>query len=468
MTQSRARRVLTGLGLTGALTAMLAPPAATAEEGEASEAPPPDTEVLQGERVEGGTHQDNGPELHPGNYYLSTFEPETQYFRVQRTMADSTLYVGLTTYDEQGEFTDDAEIELSTFDGDTCESERLDWETTSAGNLLRGAQIRATAPQDEEDFRAVPACGSAEELLLLVSSPNGELVGENYELVVAEEPDPLNGDELRAGFEDDSDHWGAEGLVWHELQRQRGEENPIEPGTSLHSAPMLDPGTTYDAALEPGQVHVYRVSADWNQQIQAEVFFPEPSSALSEELGRWAEAEVSIISPFRGATTPGGTRAPSEQNLSNWIHHTEATTLRALSYPITWPGRFAGTQAGSNARHTTMPGEYFVVVAMDPPSEDDDTESFEVPYRLTADVFDAFDETVPEYDELPVTPAGDGSGNGDPELPGDENGQDGTGAADQTGGISTGQGVALSLGAFGLLLVGAGGLFLARVMRQSA
>ncbi|MVT27502.1 hypothetical protein [Nesterenkonia alkaliphila] len=459
MTQSRARRTLAGLGVSAALAAMLAPPTA------AQEAPPNGgTDVLQGERIEGGTHQDNGPELHPGNYYLSTFESETQYFRVQRTIEDSTLHVGLTTYDEQGEFTDDAEIELSTFDGDTCESQRLDWETTGAGNLLRGAQIRATAPQDEEDFRAVPACGSAEELLLLLSSPNGELVGEDYELVIAEEPDPLNGDELRTNFEDSSEHWGSEGLVWHEMPRQRGEANPLEPGSSLHSAPRLDPGTTYDAALEPGDVHVYRVSADWNQQIQAEVFFPEPNSALSEELGRWAEAEVSIISPFRGATTPSGSRAPDEQNLSNWIHDTQATTLRAQSYPITWPTRFAGTQTGSNARHATMPGEYYVVVAMDPPSEDDEaSDSFQVPYRLTADVFDAFDETVPEYDVSPVTPAGS---SGDQDPSGEENGEEDAVGADQSGGISTGQGMALSLGAFGLLLAGAGGLFLVRVMRQ--
>ncbi|WP_120002977.1 hypothetical protein [Nesterenkonia muleiensis] len=455
MKQSRASSTSAGFGLAAVLALTLAVPA-TAETSD-QDAP------LQGEHVEPGTHQDNAPVVEPGDYYTGSFGPETLYYRVARTMEESTLHVGLTTYDQEGQATDDAEIALGTFDGSSCDSDRLGWESGSAGNLLRGAQIRATAPRDPEHHSAVPECGSSQELLLTVETLGDELTGEDFELVIAEEPDPVNGDELRTSFEDDADHWGPDGLTWQELQRDRDADNPIDPGGSLHSAPQVEPGTTYDAALEPGGIHVYRISADWNEQIQAEVFFPEPDSQLSEHLGRWSEAEVSIISPYRGATTPSGNRAPNEQNTSNRVDDTAATTLRAQSYPVTWTGRFAGNQVGGNARHATVAGDYYLVVTMDPAEEgaDEEETSFEVPYRLTAGVHPAFDETAPEYSQPAVTPAGSSDAD-----TGDEQSDTVATPDEQTSGISAGQGLAIGLGLLGLLLIAGGGLFLARVMRQ--
>lgn len=453
MTRSPMLPTVTGLSMAAMLALGLASPAMAEESDQSSDSP------LQGQPVEAGTHQDNAPVLEPGSSYTGSFGPENMYYRVARTMDESTLHLGLTTYDGEGHATDDAEITLGTFDGSTCDSDRLGWESGQAGNLLRGAQLRATAPQDPEHHSAVTECGSGQELLLTVETLGDELAGEDFELVIAEEPDPDNGDQLRSSFEDDSEHWGAEGLSWHQLDRDRGADNPIDPGISPHDAPLVEPGTTYDAALEPGDIHIYRVSADWNDQIQAEVFFPEPDSQLSEHLSSWSEAAVSIISPYRGDATPSGNRAPDEQNSSSRVDDANATTLRALSYPVTWTGRFAGNQVGQNARHATFPGDYYLVVTLDPAEEDQ--ADFEVPYRLTTDVYPAFDETVPEYSQPPILPASaDGSsGNGDSTG-------SGPAAAEHTSGISPGQGVAVGLGLLGLLLLLGGGFFLAHTMRQ--
>lgn len=433
MVQTPKRAAGFGGTLAAVLALALAPPAvaATADENTS----------WRGDRVEAGSNQDNAPVLEPGQLYIDTFHAETMFYRVGRTMEDSTLHVGLTTHGTDGETTDDVDVELSTLEGDSCDSDRLGWEASSAGNLLRGTQVRATAPLDPESGQAVPGCGSDSELLLAVNTLGEDLREQDFEILVAEEPEPVGAEELRDAFEDDSDLWGEDGVPWYELQRDREADNPIEPGTTWHDAPQVEPGLTYDAQLAPGEVHIFRVDADWDQQIQAEVFFPEPTSELSESLSGWTDAQISIVSPYRGAVTPGGQREAAEQNLSSRVDHANATTLRAQSYPITWAGRYAQS-AGDNARHAIVPGGYYLAVAMEPSEEEAD---FQVPYRLTTAVYDASDDPPPEYDASPISPADtDGSGTG----------------------LSTGQATAIGIGVLGLLLLIGGGIFLAKVMQK--
>lgn len=408
------------------------------------------SEVPEGvERVESGTNQDSAPLLEPGNRYISNFEQDNMFFRVSRTMENSTLHVGLAYTDPEGDMLTNATLELSTFDGSSCDSSDLGWEASPAGYLQRGAQVLATPDQDPDRYNAVPECGSLDQLLLSVQPEGDEFSGQDFELVVSEEPDPTNGDQLRSSFDDDRNHWGDDGLEWFTMERDRDANNPIEPGSSIYNAPLLEAGTTYDAQLQPGEVHIYRVEADWNDQIQAEVFFPEPASELSDELERsWAEAQVSIISPYYGSTMPGSNRASDEQNLSATIDETHATTLRAQSYPVTWTGRFASS-AGDNARNASVPGEYFVLVAMDP---DVGESSLNVPYRLTTGVFEGANEPLPEYDEEPVEPEAAG-----------EQAQDGV---DASGSFGTYHWLALGLGALGVGLIAFGGVSLLKGLRR--
>ncbi|WP_300343891.1 hypothetical protein [Nesterenkonia sp.] len=432
-----ARQTLAALGLTAAL---LAAPAAAASAS-----------ALQGQTVEPGSNQDEAPTLQPGASYTGTFGEETAYYRVARTMEGSTLHIGISSFDQSGEHYDDATLRLSTLSGESCDDDTVDWHTSTAANLVRTAQVRATAPHDPEHWQAVEACGSAEELLLAVEANGEELIGQDYELVVGEEPEPLNVDELRQDL--DPDRW-EDGLQWQPLERDRDSENTIEPGSSLHNAPLLEKGTTYDTSIEPGQVHIYRIEAGWNEQIQAQAFFPEPSSELSESLGSWTDAHVGIISPYRGSATPDSSAAPSEQNLSSRIDDTRATTLTAQTYPVTWSGRYMD-RPHAEARNASTSGEHFIMVAAEP--LEDDEEGFAIPYRLTADTFTTAETPEPMYEQDILQPPSGDSGSAEA----------GSVDAEQTGGISTAAGIALSLGAFGLLLIAAGGLFLVRVMRRT-
>lgn len=436
-----------------AFAALMAPSAAAASSS-----------GLDAEAVEPGSNQDNAPTLQPGALYTSTFGSETSYYRVARTMEDSTLHVGISTHTHQGDHSDEAQIELGTLQGASCDDERLGFSGSVPSTLFRTAQVSAIAPLDPDHHSAVPECGEAEELLLAVSASADDIVGHDYELIIGEEPDPLNADELRESFDDED--WDAE-AAWQNLQRDRDAQNTIEPGTVLADAPALEKAATYDAALQPGDVHIYRMDAGWNQLIQAEAFFPEPSSELSENLGGRQEARLDIIGPHRGQAVPTGHRAAGEQNSSDRINDSSATTLAAATYPVLWNGRYSEWPSGINAQHTSLSGDYFIMVSAQPQDEGEDP--FEIPYRLTADTFAVTDAEEPIYAESLLqpgsSPAGqDGSAGEDSSDPQD---QEEALAGERTGGISLASGIAMSLGAFGLLLIAAGGLFLLRLSRQN-
>lgn len=432
-----------------AVAALMAPSAAAATSGAEAEA------------VEPGSNQDNAPTLQPGAHYTSTFGSETSYYRVARTMEESALHVGISTHNHQGEHSDEAQIELGTLQGANCDDERMGFSGSVPSSLFRTAEVSAIPPLDPDHHSATPDCGDADELLLAVSTTADDIVGTDYELIIGEEPEPLNADELRESF--DGEDWDAD-AAWQQVQRDRDAQDAIEPGTTLLDAAPLEEATTYDAALQPGDVHIYRMGAGWNQLIQAEAFFPEPSSELAENLsGQWARLD--IIGPHRGEAVPTSHRAAGEQNAGGRIDDSNATTLTTATYPVVWNGRYAGWPSGTNAHHTSISGDYFLIVSAEP--QDDSAEPFEIPYRLTADTFTVADQEEPVYAESILQP-GDSPAGQNGSGASEEQDQEGEAlAGERTGGISAAAGIAMSLGAFGLLLIAAGGLFLLRLSRQN-
>lgn len=459
---------------------------------------------LHGEEVEPGSNQDNAPPLQPGEQYVGTFEYETMYYRVPRTMENSTLHVGLATYNDSEEHWDQAEIELLTMgDNRTCGRSRVDWWGSSGANLFRTAQVAATPYYDSEHLDA--GCGEDEELLLAIHSggrygEGDEILGQPFELVVEEESDPINGEDYYNDYDSNGLPWDDEDFGWIEMERDRENDDTIYAGSSLNNATPLEAGETYDTDILPGEVQVYRLPGDWNEQIQVEAFFPEPDSTLSEHLSsNYTNVHVDILSPYRGSATDNRSSSGSEIGSGRErIHPQNATTLHRFSHPIWWPNRYDTLSSGPSS--ASIAGDYFVVLSADP---SEDNVSFAMPYRLTVDSFEVLDAETPDYpdedalagEELTAPPqeqdkeaSGDQEDDEDAADPAqstepddgtdaeeqgsdpDEDGQDETGepvAAEQTSGLGSSTGVLVGLGALGLLLLAGGGLFLGYLMKSS-
>lgn len=453
--------------------------------------------TLHGEEIDPGSNQDNAPVLEPGAQYVGAFEYETMYYRVARTMENSTLHVGLATYNDSGDRYENAELELTTMgDNRTCGRQRVDWWGSSAAYLFRTAQVAAKPVYDSEHRDA--GCGTDDELLLAIHSGGrfGEaedILGQTFELVVAEEPDPVNGEDYHTDYDSNGLPWDDDDLSWIEMERDRESDEEIIAGNSLNNAPVLEPGETYDTDILPGEVQVFRVSADWNQQVQAEAFFPEPDSTLEESLrSNYTQAHVNILSPHRGRAA--GNRSGSSSDIGSSrerVNPQNATTLHRFSHPIWWPNRYS--DSGNHGVHSAaLAGDYYVVISADPA---DENVSFTMPYRLTVDTFDVLEAETPDYPDPSQTavteerPAPDEDDDGDEtaepteeetapqdeddggtsDAPTDEASDqedDDPVAAEQTGsGGNTG--LLIGLGALTLLLLGSGGAFLAWIFKQS-
>ena len=450
---------------------------------------------VHGQEVSPGSNQDNAPVLEPGAQYVGEFEYETMYYRVPRSLENSTLHVGIATYNDQADHWERAEVELSTMgDNRTCGRDRVHRWTSEMGNMFRTGQIAAAPEYDSESRDA--GCWEDDELLLAIHSggrhsEGDDILGQPFELVVEEEPNPVNGEDFYSDYDSNGLPWDSDDLTWNEMPRDRENEEEIIAGNSLNNAPLLEPGETYDTDILPGEIQVYRIGADWGQQVQAEAFFPEPDSTLSDQLqANYTRVHIDILSPLRGSATPSRSNSGSDiADARARVDRQDATTVHRFSHPVWWPNRYS--TSGSHPEHaSTVPGEYFVVISAEPI---DDNVSFSMPYRLTVDNFDFIDSETPQYSDSPASPSeDDGAEEGitEEDQPADDSpetaaasaedqsddaateepeaeGTDEPVAAEQTGFFSGTTGILVALGVFALLLMAAGGLFLARVMKSS-
>ncbi|MCH8148019.1 MAG: hypothetical protein IH987_08510, partial [Planctomycetes bacterium] len=134
-----------------------------------------------------------------------------------------------------------------------------------------------------------------------------------FELIVEEEPDPVNGEDYYNDYDSNGLPWADEDLEWIEMERDRESDETIYAGSSLNNAPELEAGQTYDTDILPGEVQVYQIPADWHQQVQVEAFFPEADSTLQEQLrSNYTNVHVDILSPHRGRAADNRSSSGSE------------------------------------------------------------------------------------------------------------------------------------------------------------
>ncbi|GAA1187903.1 hypothetical protein [Nesterenkonia xinjiangensis] len=419
-------RTITAMG--GALLLMLL----TGPDAGAVEPAPDDVRpVLQGEEISGGGNLGDAVELSSGTQYLDEFSAGTLHYRIPREVDHSTIHIGVTTLGQDGEG-DSVRVETGTWEGDLCSSDTISSSAAGFRDHLRTTHVAAGPPLDGG---ADGACGSSEEIVLTIEltmdPEDSRSVGQPVEILVHEEPRPVRLGTLPPSDED------FDGGEWQDIGRNVAGALEVTPSRSFGGAPELEPGSTYDVTIHPGETQIFRVPLDWGQRLQAEAYFPEPDEALADQLSGMGSVALMAANPLR-AGLDHDSGAPS---MSSSSQH------RVSTGPIRWFNR--------ESSHAMLAGDHFLVVTAD---QHDSGADISMLYRLTLDTFGEAGDGAPEYpegheDAWPVFEGG--------EVTADRSGAD---ALSRISALGDSSAVVAALATVGLLLLGTGIVVLVRVI----
>lgn len=421
-----------------------------------------------------GTESAQGaPELVGGGQYTDAVggRGEVKHYLLRRELAGSSLHVGVSAVPPLGQ-RGQIWLEVNSLDSTRC---AFVSEATSVGNFASWQMINALLTVWPRSASGDDPCRDDEELVLTVEMTGvGQegIAGVPFELLVVEEP----------AVTDQSTLPGRSSTPqWEPMSPAAEDAIELAGGSSFNDAPLLEPGVTYASDVMPGETVYFRVPVDWGQQLQAEAHFPEPGPALSRALRSIVGARITLISPTRGVGTATNLQG-AEHTRGSHIRSDQETILQAATTDVRWMNRSART-----VEATSLPGEYYVAVAMDQHSSG---ESFVTPFVLTVDTVGDV-AGAPHYREVPFTGDSQDEGNSDetaegtsPAEPGEDPGTGTPGAtegaqeeepADETDETAARQDarddsgvgipILVGLGVLGLALLGSGAVVLGRLRR---
>ncbi|GAA3068405.1 MULTISPECIES: hypothetical protein [Actinomycetes] len=423
-------RTIAAMG--GALLVMLLPGPEAAAAGEDTVQDTVQEPVLQGEEITGGSNPGDAVALSSGTQYLDEFTTGTLHYRIPREVAHSTLHVGITTLGQSGDG-DQVRVEMGTWEGDLCASDTISSSASGFLDHLRTTHVAAGPPLDGG---ADGTCGSSEEIVLTIelnADPEDAVsVGQPLEILVYEEPRPVRLGELPPpdeGFDHD----------WRDIGRDVSGALEIEPGRSFGMAPELEPGSTYEVTIRPGETQIFRVPVDWGERLQAEAFFPEPDEHLADRLAGMGSVSLAVTNPLRALV----------DHDSGTLSTSSATQSRVSPGPVRWFNR--------EFNYNMLAGDHYLVVTAD---EHDASDSLSLFYRLTLDTFGEAGDGAPAYPDdyegaWPTFSGGEVTADGP-----------GTGALTRISALGDSTAVVAVLAVVGLLLIGSGSIVLVRVIRD--
>lgn len=355
--------------------------------------------TVQGDAVEGTSGASSAPELKPGGQYTDSLanQGSVKHYAISRTQPGTSVHVGVSAlpgFDSTGQ----VRVGLETLAGDECGWDYAQTShdlTTSDVYALLSAQVSAYPTPD----RKTDPCGQETSLLVVVEMTDweAEISGTPYEIVVAEEPPVADGQTLPKAPKD---------TTWEEMRI--GAAKPIDAGTSCNDAPILEPGQTYESELLSGETTFFRVPVDFGQRVQAQVDFPAPDPALSQQFeDSLVSSKLDLFSPHRGdvgETFVDGT----ELNDFELMSRDNRTAFGVTSADVVWLNRDILALDRKNA---STPGDYYVAVSL---SRDEDGDSSLVPFTLTVDAPGEAGAGAPEYAAAvePVTEPDDSTSDG--------------------------------------------------------
>ena len=424
---------------------------------------------LEGEPVEGAADIADAPALEPGQY-VDTWKEGPQYYRIPRTMENSSLHVGASAIHNDTSSFDPLTVALGTEDAGSWETYRggsystndqlcsqvnLYEGTNDAALRVRSDQVTVFPDPEEEETD----CNSANELILQLEAISDEdpnaYVGQPVEFVVTEEPEVANMTELPSVAEG-----GIREYQWQSLEVDQEQSDTLLGGNSFNNAPTLEPGSTYSSELYPGESLVYKVPVEWGQHLQAQLETPSREE-FGPDLTGDRGFRLQIYSPHRGLIQHTQEAQGQEGKYYGATKHDESTVWQNMTHPVRWANRASPNVGHNDMEFASTAGDYYILVSQ---SEVNSDQQVAVPFELVVDTFGEV-EGEPEYATASDTNTEDteDAAAAEPTQPAQTQSPNVTDA--ERAGFSTTQTVFLGIGIVGLLLLVIGAFVLYRVLK---
>lgn len=287
-------------------------------------------------------------------------------FRYERTMADSSVLVGVVGVSPETEGVDAVEVVVTPTGDDTqCGSA-----SSSPGYELLGAPFGAEVVVTEVDRNS--PCVREESLDIAVSRGTADFTSDLPIAIRVVEEAPVVDPESLPEPPD----------VLTPPVPEPGVARPATGAPSFADAPEIEPGT-WSVALREGEQRLFRVRLGWGQSITTRVDVPALSEAELEGLSYpYPIVELAYFDPLRHDL--GGL---VEEAVSS-VGHDEGGMLLDGTPPVAYANRFHDLPA-------SLPGDYWVSLAVPPAPADRD--AAEVPVELTLVVADDDGASAPTF-----------------------------------------------------------------------
>lgn len=392
-----------------------------------------------GEPVTGTHNTAQAPTIKAGDWVdqIGGSPQDEAYYRVERSMAHSTLYVSAAFRTPEG--ASNIDVDLYTRDGDKCGSGvGMDF---LAHGLLLGAgatagQISSLLGYEGDPVSDDAPCRTSRALYARVGSGESD-TAVPVEIRVSELPDITNVNDLAEPTE--TPEWSAPPTG----------SAPVVGGTSFADAEQLQPGG-YQGTIVPGETLTFSIEVAWGEQLNVNTVLDQLTETTAAAGAGVPSAYLRIYGPSR---LPAGTNETTEDLADDAVVGTSAPAdLAQTTSPITYTN--LGHLPGAS-----QAGTYTVTLFLeDTPQNASVPVPFDLGIGLTGDADDA-----PDFDKAPINQAGSDTSttttnNGADDTPAD------IGPDDDGDGIS---GVSLMLGTLGLAMLAIAGYLFARRRRSA-
>jgi hypothetical protein len=342
---------------------------------------------LGGEELPAGSRTDAGNpiEITAGLWAdeLGSGGSGTHYFSYRRTMAGSTVHVGVVGTSAEPS-SDSLEVTASAGENE-CDSDSESPNSSTPWSAF-GAVVTVGPPDPgtEDD-----PCLETETVAITVArTTSGTGTDLPIAIKVVEEA-PAQVDAEGSGLP----------VPEEEVRYQvpdAGSADDLTGGTSFDDAPLLDPvadGVTISTAIAEGEERLYRVPAGWEQQVVAAVRVP---ALEDEEIFDGPTVDLRVVEPLRNSITTSETDATTYGD-----YGTEPLELTVGTRPLRYLNRF-----DSSVGVPVLPGDFWVAIAVEALPEDAERDPLSVPVELTVAVTGQAGEGAPSYPENVPSPGG--------------------------------------------------------------
>ncbi|NYJ03477.1 hypothetical protein HNR19_004175 [Nocardioides thalensis] len=323
---------------------------------------------------------------------------EVHHFTYRRTMQDSTVHIGVIgapTAAGSGTVT----VDVLDPDEDSCASD-YDSPDYAVPEAVFGASV-VVGPDEPDDRES--ACLTAAELDFTITRSNGEEGDLPIAIKVLEEATPS-----AEGLEE------LPGEPRYDVGSPGGDAAEVAGAASFDDAPEVtpgDPGAVVTTTIPEGEERLWNVPVGWGQGLSAVAEVPavDPSGLSEEDASELTYTapgvDLRVIGPDRDSINVG-----RDDAVNTGDYGTDPLTLEVATVPVNYLNRFEG-------RRPTLPGDFWVAVAVEDLPPDAARDRVDVPVELTIAVTDGPDG-APTYPGTVLSPDGEaGPADYDPETP---------------------------------------------------